>query len=962
MPAIRATAATSPFGASPAATRAAAAGDIRTTARARAKRSVGALALTSTMRARPAASRCVSAGPSIALHGIAPGFRNRAGQADSHRICVRRRGRTLRWRRRWSASVALCRGLAHGHPEHGAAADRPRPAHPRRGRPALGARRRRHRRAGRPRARRDAAARRATSRSPGHAARRAHRARRATSSSPGARTSAVNMVPIFTDAGEVAGALTLGWDETRGAARHSAQPAPSSSARLAQQSAVARLGELALQRPPLEELLDAACTAVTAGLGAELSCLLDVARDGRAAAHARRRTAGPRASSAPSSRSSPSIGEAGRGALRRRARRHRRPPERPDAGARRPLREPASISSATVLVGRARRPRSALLSANSRTRRQFSDQDLDFLRGRRPRAQRRDRGPPDRGAHPPRRAARRAHRAPEPRRCCWSRLRRAIDVGRRRGPPDRAVLPRRRPPEGAQRLARPPRRATSCCARSARGCSAVLRPADTIARFGGDEFAVLCESIDDEEQALRVAERLVRAFAKPFEVGGEPRFCSASVGVVVSDPDGPRGPDELLSDADAALYRAKERGRGRHEVFDAGLRDRITSRMQLEADLRRAIEHGDQLWVAYQPFYRPARPHAGGGRGAAALGPPRARRDRAGGLHPGGRGQRADRRDRRVRAAHRLPAGRRVAARDRRTDLQRDRQRLRAPDGAHAACRARSAPCCARPGWRRPRSAWRSPRACCSTTTSATAETLGALRAMGVRLMLDDFGTGYSSLGYLRRYPLDMIKIDRAFVDDLGEDGQGDAAIVQAIVGMAKALGMRRDPGGRGDRGPARAPDRPRLRLRTGLPPLASAAGAGDQAAAVSAPGEPGPSRCRRCSGRCRTRSTSPRASRPGTRCARCAIGMRLAEQLRARRRDPLRAVLRAAAQGRGLLEQRLAAVVAVRRRRPARQARDEAHGLEQLGPPRALHVARDRARRLAAGQGAPAARDHQGG
>ena len=158
---------------------------------------------------------------------------------------------------------------------------------------------------------------------------------------------------------------------------------------------------------------------------------------------------------------------------------------------------------------------------------------------------------------------------------------------------------------------------------------AVLRPDDMIARFGGDEFAVLCEEIGDEAQALRVAERLVRAFAQPFEVCGEPRFCSISVGVVVTDPDGPRGPEELLSDADAALYRAKERGRGRHEVFDAGLRDRITTRA---ADRGRPAPRarGRRPAVGRLPADRPpARPLARGRRGAAALGPPGARRDPA---------------------------------------------------------------------------------------------------------------------------------------------------------------------------------------------------------------------------------------------------------------------------------------------------------------------------------------------
>jgi EAL domain-containing protein (putative c-di-GMP-specific phosphodiesterase class I) len=80
--------------------------------------------------------------------------------------------------------------------------------------------------------------------------------------------------------------------------------------------------------------------------------------------------------------------------------------------------------------------------------------------------------------------------------------------------------------------------------------------------------------------------------------------------------------------------------------------------------------------------------------------------------------------------------------------------------------------------------------------TPATVQALEALQALGVRLMLDDFGTGYSSLGYLRRYPLDVLKIDRTFVNDLGHDGDGDATIVEAIVGMAKALGMRVIPEG----------------------------------------------------------------------------------------------------------------------------------------------------------------------
>jgi diguanylate cyclase (GGDEF)-like protein len=324
---------------------------------------------------------------------------------------------------------------------------------------------------------------------------------------------------------------------------------------------------------------------------------------------------------------------------------------------------------------------------------------------------------------------------------------------------------------------------------------AVLRPDDMIARFGGDEFAVLCEGVGDEAHALRVAERLVRAFAQPFEVRGEPRFCSTSVGVVVSDPEGPRGPAELLSDADAALYRAKERGRGRHEVFDAGLRDRTTARLRIEADLRRALEAGDQLWVAYQPYY--ALP-AGTLAGVEAL--LRWDHPERGPITPsefipvaedsglivelGEHVLRTACRD----VAHWLSLG---LAPDLTLSVNvsaRQMELTGMPGVVGAVLREAGLPPSAL--------ALEITEGLLLEDTPALTETLQSLRRLGVRLLLDDFGTGYSSLAYLRRHPIDAIKIDRAFVADLGEDGQGDGAIVAAIVGMAQALGMRVVPEG----------------------------------------------------------------------------------------------------------------------------------------------------------------------
>ena len=265
--------------------------------------------------------------------------------------------------------------------------------------------------------------------------------------------------------------------------------------------------------------------------------------------------------------------------------------------------------------------------------------------------------------------------------------------------------------------------------------------------------------------------------------------------MVVSDPAGSRGPEELLSDADAALYRAKEGGRGRHEVFDVGMRDSITARLRIEADLRRALERGDELWVAYQPFY-----HLPGGEVAGVEALLRWDHPELGPVPP----------------AEFIPV-----AEDSGLIVELGERVLREACGQVARWRADTPASSLRltvnvsarqmalsglPGTvgtilretgLEPTSlGLEITEGLLMEETPATLETLRALQRLGIRLLLDDFGTGYSSLGYLRRHPLDVIKIDRAFVDDLGEDGRGDAAIVQAIVGMAKALKMRVIPEG----------------------------------------------------------------------------------------------------------------------------------------------------------------------
>jgi EAL domain-containing protein (putative c-di-GMP-specific phosphodiesterase class I) len=235
------------------------------------------------------------------------------------------------------------------------------------------------------------------------------------------------------------------------------------------------------------------------------------------------------------------------------------------------------------------------------------------------------------------------------------------------------------------------------------------------------------------------------------------------------------------------MYRAKERGRARLELHDAAQRARVAARVQMEQDLRQAIE-GDELWVAYQPIHL-----AGGGiAGAEAL--VRWSHPVLGFVPPaefiplaeesgliGVLGARI------LRDACRQVVHWRgtTPMAELRLSVNVSARQVTAPglvDTVRSALAASGLP---------PEALWLElTEGLLLESSDGTIETLQALRGLGVNLVLDDFGTGYSSLGYLRRYPIDVLKIDRAFVDDLGGAGNGDSAIVEAIVAMAHALGM----------------------------------------------------------------------------------------------------------------------------------------------------------------------------
>src|SRR6185503_574310 len=129
---------------------------------------------------------------------------------------------------------------------------------------------------------------------------------------------------------------------------------------------------------------------------------------------------------------------------------------------------------------------------------------------------------------------------------------------------------------------------------------AAVRPADTVARQGGDEFTVLCEDVAGELEAVAIAQRIVDLFEEPFSITGREVHVSTSVGVALSSGRTGTTAEALIRDADAAMYRAKERGKARFELFDATLRKHALDRLELETALRRALR-GDELRLHYQP-------------------------------------------------------------------------------------------------------------------------------------------------------------------------------------------------------------------------------------------------------------------------------------------------------------------------------------------------------------------------
>ena len=320
-------------------------------------------------------------------------------------------------------------------------------------------------------------------------------------------------------------------------------------------------------------------------------------------------------------------------------------------------------------------------------------------------------------------------------------------------------------------------------ARRLREC---VRDDDTVARLGGDEFTIILSELRQPEDAVGVAQKILETVQEPLTIGGMPIVVSASIGIALYPEDG-HDPESLLRNADSAMYRAKEEGRNTYQLCTNEMKQRALERLSVESRLRTALRD-QQLMLAYQPQINLV---TGRTIGVEAL--VRWNDPLRGVVEPASFIPIAEE----TRLI--LPLGEwvlRTACRQMKEWHDRGAGPMRIAVNLSARQfqqhdlleMVRSALDDANLG---PSSLdLEITETTAMQNAEVTVETLHALRALGVGISIDDFGMGYSSLNYLRRFPLNAVKIDRAFVSDITSNN-GDAAIVSAVIGMARSLRLR---------------------------------------------------------------------------------------------------------------------------------------------------------------------------
>lgn len=314
---------------------------------------------------------------------------------------------------------------------------------------------------------------------------------------------------------------------------------------------------------------------------------------------------------------------------------------------------------------------------------------------------------------------------------------------------------------------------------------AIVREGDTVARHGGDEFTVVLANIAHLDDIARVTRKLMEQFRAPFHIAGQDLFVTSSIGITLYPADG-HDPEVLVKNADTALYHAKESGRNNFQFFTAEMNRRVERQLALEMALRQALERNEFL-LHYQPQVDLVSGAVIGvealirwRRGAETVSPlefiPIA--EETGLIAPIGewvlRTACAQARAWQEEGLAPIAMSINLSARQfREADLMSTVRRVLEETGlepAHLVLEITESVIMHKP--------------------EAVQETLRQLDAMGIELSVDDFGTGYSSLGYLKRFPIGSLKIDKSFVQDITTEPD-DAAIAQAIIGLAHSLGVR---------------------------------------------------------------------------------------------------------------------------------------------------------------------------
>jgi diguanylate cyclase (GGDEF)-like protein/PAS domain S-box-containing protein len=319
----------------------------------------------------------------------------------------------------------------------------------------------------------------------------------------------------------------------------------------------------------------------------------------------------------------------------------------------------------------------------------------------------------------------------------------------------------------------------------AKRLDACVRASDTAARFGGDEFAVLLEDVNGAQDAADTAERILESLAAPLRLEGKEIYIGSSLGISVVGGDAIADADELIRNADAAMYIAKRDGKGGYRIFEPAMHEGVLERLELRADLQRAMA-GGQLELNYQPVVRLA---DGTVTGVEAL--LRWRHPERGLVGP----------DLFIPLAEEMglivPIGRWVLreacrqARQMQTLLPADPPltmavNLSVKQLQHSDIVADVTDALAESGLAASCLTLEITETVMMTDTETSLQRLHDLKALGVRLAMDDFGTGYSSLSYLSRLPVDVIKMDRSFLS-AGASPQA-SALASAVVGLGETL------------------------------------------------------------------------------------------------------------------------------------------------------------------------------